>query len=334
MKTRMLTIRGIAVQITERENCRRFILRSRPDCPYAMLSVPKRSREADIRRFLENQQEWLQAHVGAVKNPPTFTPGEVHRLMGAWVTLGKDVPSGAAFVEMRNERLIREIERDIAKWASTLHVRITHVTLREMTSRWGSCRKQTQRLTFNTRLGGADESMIEYVVVHELCHLIYPDHSAPYYTPKSGKSYAESSRNTGFYEKIKRRRQKNAAFALTSRTECDIMKRGDVYQANLDPVIGSEQGGIRPVVIIQNDRGNRYSPTVIVVAVTTRRKKPQLPVHVLLTREESGLKEDSIVLTEQVRTLEKTRLTRYLGTVTAQAMKRIDRALGMSIGST
>ena len=105
------------------------------------------------------------------------------------------------------------------------------------------------------------------------------------------------------------------------------MKRGDVYQANLDPVIGSEQGGIRPVVIIQNDR-------VIVVAVTTRRKKPQLPVHVLLTREESGLKEDSIVLTEQVRTLEKTRLTRYLGTVTAQAMKRIDRALGMSIGST
>ena len=84
------------------------------------------------------------------------------------------------------------------------------------------------------------------------------------------------------------------------------MKRGDVYQANLDPVIGSEQGGIRPVVIIQNDRGNRYSPTVIVVAVTTRRKKPQLPVHVLLTREESGLKEDSIVLTEQGRTLEKT----------------------------
>ena len=83
MKTRTLTIRGIAVQITERENCRRFILRSRPDCPYAMLSVPKRSREADIRRFLENQQEWLQAHVGAVKNPPTFAPGEVHRLMGA-----------------------------------------------------------------------------------------------------------------------------------------------------------------------------------------------------------------------------------------------------------
>lgn len=111
------------------------------------------------------------------------------------------------------------------------------------------------------------------------------------------------------------------------------MKRGDVYQANLDPVIGSEQGGIRRSSSFRMTAAIRYSPTVIVVAVTTLQKKPQLPVHVLLTREESGLKEDSIVLTEQVRTLEKTRLTRYLGTVTAQAMKRIDRALGMSIGS-
>ena len=131
----------------------------------------------------------------------------------------------------------------------------------------------------------------------------------------------------------KKKGRRDGRSPLTSRTECDIMKRGDVYQANLDPVIGSEQGGVRPVVIIQNDRGNRYSPTVIVAALTTRRKKPQLPVHVLLTRAESGLQEDSIVLTEQVRTLEKTRLTRYLGTVTAQAMKRIDRALGFSIGS-
>lgn len=177
MKTRMLTIGGIPVQITERANCHRFILRSRPDCPYAMLSVPKRSREADIRRFLESQREWLQTHVSAAKSSPTFALGEVHRLLGAWVTLGKDVPSGAALMKVRNERLIREVQRDIAKWANALHVSVTHVTLRDMTSRWGSCRKQTCRLTFNTRLGCADESMIEYVVVHELCHLIYADHS-------------------------------------------------------------------------------------------------------------------------------------------------------------
>lgn len=111
------------------------------------------------------------------------------------------------------------------------------------------------------------------------------------------------------------------------------MKRGDIYRADLDPVVGSEQGGIRPVVIIQNDIGNLYSPTVIVAAITTRRKKPRLPVHVGIAAEESGLRQDSVVLTEQVRTLEKTRLTRYLGTLPEAAMRRIDQALMRSIGA-
>ena len=119
---------------------------------------------------------------------------------------------------------------------------------------------------------------------------------------------------------------------LTSRTECDIMKRGDIYRANLDPVVGSEQGGVRPVVIIQNDTGNLYSPTVIVAAVTTRNKKAFLPVHVHITAEESGLPADSVVLTEQVRTLEKSRLSRYLGHLAEGAMARIDAALDRSLG--
>lgn len=110
------------------------------------------------------------------------------------------------------------------------------------------------------------------------------------------------------------------------------MKRGDIYRADLNPVIGSEQGGVRPVLIIQNDMGNLHSPTVIVAAITTRRKKITLPVHVEITAEESGLAKDSVVLTEQVRTLEKSRLTRYLGTLSDEAMKRIDHALGMSLG--
>ncbi len=110
------------------------------------------------------------------------------------------------------------------------------------------------------------------------------------------------------------------------------MKRGEIYRADLDPVRGSEQGGTRPVVIIQNDIGNRHSPTVIVAAVTTRHKKPHLAVHVPVSAQESGLPQDSVVLTEQVRTLEKTRLTRYLGTLSDDAMRRIDRALRMSIG--
>ena len=120
---------------------------------------------------------------------------------------------------------------------------------------------------------------------------------------------------------------------LTSPAECDKMKRGDIYWANLDPVVGSEQGGIRPVVIIQNDKGNQYSPTVIVAAVTTRRKRPVLPVHVAITARESGLRQDSVVLTEQVRTLEKSRLTRYAGSLGGEPMRRIDRALALSLGS-
>ncbi len=122
-------------------------------------------------------------------------------------------------------------------------------------------------------------------------------------------------------------------FHLTSRTECDIMKRGDIYRADLDPVVGSEQGGVRPVVIIQNDIGNRHSPTVIVAAVTSSQKKAKLPVHVSITAQESGLPRDSVVLTEQVRTLEKTRLTRYLGTLPEETMRRIDQALQRSLGT-
>lgn len=111
------------------------------------------------------------------------------------------------------------------------------------------------------------------------------------------------------------------------------MKRGDIYRADLDPVVGSEQGGVRPVLIIQNDTGNLHSPTVIVAAITGRRKKPNMPVHVPITAEESGLNADSVVLTEQVRTLEKSRLTKYLGHLSDGAMSRIDAALLRSIGT-
>ena len=110
------------------------------------------------------------------------------------------------------------------------------------------------------------------------------------------------------------------------------MKRGDIFRADLDPVVGSEQGGVRPVLIIQNDTGNLHSPTVIVAAITGRRKKPHMPVHVPITAAESGLPADSVVLTEQVRTLEKSRLTKYLGHLADEAMARIDAALDRSLG--
>ncbi len=109
------------------------------------------------------------------------------------------------------------------------------------------------------------------------------------------------------------------------------MKRGDVYIAGLDPVVGSEQGGTRPVVIIQNDTGNLHAPTVIAVPVTSSTGKPALPTHAALAAGEGGLWRHSIALCEQVRTLEKARLGRRLGTVSPGALHTIEQALRVSL---
>ena len=110
------------------------------------------------------------------------------------------------------------------------------------------------------------------------------------------------------------------------------MKRGDIYWADLDPVIGSEQGGFRPVIIVQNDTGNYYSPTVIVCAITGKTAKLHLPTHVLLLGGESGLRRNSLVLGEQIRTIEKTRLSERIGSAGLDTMKMLDRALLISLG--
>lgn len=110
------------------------------------------------------------------------------------------------------------------------------------------------------------------------------------------------------------------------------VKRGDVYYANLGKQRGSVQGGIRPVIIIQNNVGNRFSPTVIVAAITTKDKKYGQPTHVFLDAEFYPFKKDSVVLLEQIRTLNKYELTTYLGTLTEEDMGRVDLALSTSLG--
>jgi mRNA interferase MazF len=109
------------------------------------------------------------------------------------------------------------------------------------------------------------------------------------------------------------------------------VKRGEMYFADLNPIIGSEQGGVRPVLIIQNDAGNRHSPTVVVAAITSKTKKSVLPTHYTLPVE-SGLEVSSIVLLEQVRTIDKLRLERYIGQLDEATMKGIDCALAVSMG--
>lgn len=110
------------------------------------------------------------------------------------------------------------------------------------------------------------------------------------------------------------------------------IKRGDIYYADLSPVVGSEQGGIRPVLIVQNDIGNRYSPTVIAAAITSQHDKTELPTHIKVNADGCGLTKDSIVLLEQVRTIDKRRLKEKMGTLDDGSMFRVDRALSVSFG--
>ena len=111
-----------------------------------------------------------------------------------------------------------------------------------------------------------------------------------------------------------------------------IVKRGDIYYADLSPVVGSEQGGIRPVIIIQNDVGNRYSPTVIIAAITSQINKAKLPTHVEITGQEYGLPKDSVILLEQIRTIDKKRLREKVGRFDKEMMNYVDDALNISVG--
>jgi len=111
-----------------------------------------------------------------------------------------------------------------------------------------------------------------------------------------------------------------------------IVKRGDIFYADLSPVIGSEQGGIRPVLIVQNDVGNKFSPTVIAAAITSQRFKTSLPTHIQVNADGCGLAKDSIVLLEQVRTIDKRRLKEKMGNLNENEMNRIDKALSVSLG--
>jgi len=110
------------------------------------------------------------------------------------------------------------------------------------------------------------------------------------------------------------------------------IKRGDIYYADLSPVVGSEQGGMRPVLIVQNDVGNKYSPTVIAAAITSQKDKSKLPTHIDLPSTNCGLAKDSVVLLEQIRTIDKQRLKEKMGRIDDPYMNRIDQALSISFG--
>ncbi len=111
-----------------------------------------------------------------------------------------------------------------------------------------------------------------------------------------------------------------------------IVKRGEIYYADLSPVVGSEQGGIRPVLIVQNDVGNKYSPTVIAAAITSQINKAKMPTHIEIDAREYGLAKDSVILLEQVRTIDKKRLKEKIGKIDDKLMEKVNDALVISFG--
>ena len=111
-----------------------------------------------------------------------------------------------------------------------------------------------------------------------------------------------------------------------------VVKRGDIFYADLSPVVGSEQGGVRPILVIQNDIGNKFSPTVIVAAITSQINKAKLPTHIEIMADDYGLSKDSVILLEQIRTIDKRRLRERLGRLDEDSMAKVNEALTVSLG--
>ena len=112
----------------------------------------------------------------------------------------------------------------------------------------------------------------------------------------------------------------------------NTVKRGEIYYADLSPVVGSEQGGVRPVLIVQNDVGNKYSPTVIAAAITSQTGKARLPTHIELDAQSVGLSRNSVILLEQIRTIDKSRLRERMGKLDDKTMNKVDSAIAVSFG--
>ena len=110
------------------------------------------------------------------------------------------------------------------------------------------------------------------------------------------------------------------------------VRRGEIYYADLSPVVGSEQGGVRPVLIVQNDVGNKYSPTVIAAAITSQKEKSKLPTHIEINAQNCGLAKNSVVLLEQIRTIDRKRLKERMGMLDEDAMYQVNSALSISFG--
>lgn len=176
--------KGYEIEATVRKNCKRLILRSRPGEGKLCLSIPRGVSRREVEAFLAAHEGWIAEKAQSVPDwKPSYAAGERHRLFGEWVTLGENgVPVGQQALERwRAERLAQAVEPMICKGEVWLGVSCAGTRIRDMTSRWGSCQTVTRMITLNLRLARVPLACVEYVVAHEVCHLVHPDHSAAFY---------------------------------------------------------------------------------------------------------------------------------------------------------
>lgn len=170
------------IEVTVRRNCRHLILRCREGRLY--LSVPPRTPKAAINAFLSARTDWMAEQISrTAAYAPQYAPGERHLLAGRYVTLGEEgVPTGEkAFLSFRAKQLAEAVRTLLPLWEARMGVQAGSIRFREMVSRWGSCQTVTGHITLNLRLGLVPPECMEYVLVHELCHLLHPDHSAAFH---------------------------------------------------------------------------------------------------------------------------------------------------------
>lgn len=180
---------GIDIEVTKRKNCKHFILRAPADGRPLQLSTPIRATKAQVNSFLQEHEDWIVQHASHQPTwSPRYLPGEKHWHLGKQVTLGiGGVPNGKnEFLLWQKEQLVQLTLRMTQEWARRLQVSPKQIKFRSMKSKWGSCNVKTGVITLNTLLVAMPIECVEYVVVHELCHLIHPDHSPNFHQAMSG----------------------------------------------------------------------------------------------------------------------------------------------------
>ena len=174
---------GYLIRLVRRANARRLSLTSRKGRDSLTLTLPPWAGKSDIQKFLSENEAWIREHAVRVDEwHPSFMPGENHPCLGERVTLGENgVPSGKAFVRWRAEKFTDLIRQLLPEWESRMGVRVKELRFRDTKSQWGSCQHATAKVTLAVNLVKAPPECIEYILVHELCHLHHPDHSPAFH---------------------------------------------------------------------------------------------------------------------------------------------------------